>query len=211
MKCPKCQSANPEGAKFCNECGHDIGRWEVTGYISPVSESERKHVTVLFSDLSAYTAISEKLDPEEVKDIMGRIFGEIAQIVAKYEGFIEKFVGDAVMALFGVPVVQEDDPVRAIKVAREIHDIVEYMSPQFEKRVGQKLTMHTGINTGLVVTGKINLGKGTHGITGDTINLAARLNSIARAGEILVGLETFRQEGRPDRQKNRIGSTSRSR
>ena len=85
---------------------------------------ERKHVTVLFSDLSGYTTMSEKLDPEEVKEIVGRIFGQIKAVIAKYEGFIEKFAGDAVMAIFGVPQSHEDDPVRAIKAAREIHDLV---------------------------------------------------------------------------------------
>ena len=96
--------------------------------------------------------MSEKLDPEEVKEIMSRIFGEIAQVVAKYEGFIEKFIGDAVMALFGVPKAHEDDPVRAILAAREIHDRIEKISPDIEKRIGRAIAMHTGINTGLVVT-----------------------------------------------------------
>ena len=80
-----------------------------------ITDHERKHVTVLFSDLSGYTAMTEKLDPEEVKEIMDRIFGKISQVVVKYEGFIEKFVGDAVMAIFGVPNTHEDDPVRAIR------------------------------------------------------------------------------------------------
>jgi class 3 adenylate cyclase len=146
MKCPECQTENPEARKFCRECGEKLL------IICPVcafenlpedkfcgecgqrlkdalavekevteAEGERKHVTVLFSDLSGYTGMSEKLDPEELKEIMSRIFGEIAQVVAKYGGFIEKFVGDAAMALFGVPKAHEDDPIRAIKVAREIH------------------------------------------------------------------------------------------
>jgi len=210
--CPECGANNPVENKFCNECGSDLKPVkevsdQITETISPpVSPSkditgadtsavkcERKHVTVLFSDLSGYTAITERLDPEDVKEIMSKIFAEIVQIVKKYEGFVERFVGDAVMALFGVPIAHEDDAVRAIKVAREIHDTIEYISPQFEKRVGQKLTMHTGINTGLVVTGEVNLEKGTHGVTGDAVNLAARLNSIASAGEILVGPETFLQ------------------
>jgi len=81
MKCPKCQFDNPEGAKFCNECGHKFGEELAT-------EGERKQVTVLFSDLSGYTAMSERLDPEEVKNIISRIFGEIAQVVVKYDGSI---------------------------------------------------------------------------------------------------------------------------
>jgi class 3 adenylate cyclase/tetratricopeptide (TPR) repeat protein len=135
----------------------------------------------------------ERLDPEEVKEIMSRIFGDIAQVVTKYEGFIEKFIGDAVMALFGVPKAHEDDPVRAIRAAGEINELVVALSPQLEEKIGKPLSMHSGINTGLVVTGEVDLEKGTHGVAGDTINLAARLCSLANPGEIVVGPDTCRQ------------------
>jgi class 3 adenylate cyclase len=186
MKCPKCQTDNPGGAKFCIECGHKFGE-----ELSIVGE--RKQVTVLFSDLSGYTAMSERLDPEEVKNIISRIFGEIAQVVVKYDGSIEKFIGDAVVALFGVPKAHEDDPVRALRAAREIHEIVDAMSHQFESKVGKPLSMHTGINTGLVVTGEVTMEKGTLGVTGDTVNVASRLSGLAKPGEILVGEDTYRQ------------------
>jgi adenylate cyclase len=104
MKCSKCKFDNPEGAKFCIECGQHFGE-KVARRAELAIEGERKQVTVLFSDLTGYTAMSEKLDPEEVKEITSRIFGEISKIVAKYDGFIEKYAGDAVMALFGVSVV----------------------------------------------------------------------------------------------------------
>ncbi|MFQ5870518.1 MAG: AAA family ATPase, partial [Candidatus Zixiibacteriota bacterium] len=217
MKCPKCQTENLENKRFCRECGAELSKicpqcdckglpgdkfcgecgkkFEERGEIKgpfPAIGGERKQVTVLSSDLSGYTAISERLDPEEVKEIMSRIFGEIAQVVTKYEGFIERFIGDAVLALFGVPKAHEDDSVRAIKAAREIHDLVEAMSPQLEERVGRSLSMHTGINTGLVVTDEVILEKGTQGIIGDAINVASRLTGLARPGEILVGTETYR-------------------
>ncbi|UCG66556.1 MAG: zinc-ribbon domain-containing protein, partial [Deltaproteobacteria bacterium] len=218
MKCPKCQFDNREGVKFCEgcgakmelmcpncgaqipldrhfcgECGQKLDKAQEVPKALPEAEGERKHVTVLFSDLSGYTPMSEKLDPEELKEIMSRIFGEIAQVVTKYEGFIEKFIGDAVMALFGVPKAHEDDPIRTIKVAREIHQLVDALSPEVEKRIGQPISMHTGINTGLVVTGKVDMEKGTHGVAGDTINLASRLSSLAKENEILVGPDTYRQ------------------
>ena len=136
LRCPQCGNALPLGAKFCNECGQRLEEVVEEEKTVPETEGERKHVTVLFSDLSGYTAMSERLDPEEVKEIMSKIFGEIAQVVTKYEGFIEKFIGDAVMALFGVPKGHEDDPVRAIRAAREIHDLVEAISPELEERVG---------------------------------------------------------------------------
>jgi len=142
--------------------------------------------------MSGYTAMTERLDPEEVKDLMSRIFGEISQVITKYEGYIERFIGDAVMAIFGVPKTHEDDPIRAIRAAREIHLVVESMSPKYEKKIGSPLFMHSGINTGLVVTGAVDVQKGTHGITGDPVNLASRLEALAPKGEILVGENTFR-------------------
>ena len=191
--CPKCGFRNPFDYGFCGECGSKLGKVseEVKG--ATELEGERKYVTVLFSDLSGYTSMSEKLDPEEVKEIMSRIFGEIAQVVTRYEGFIEMFLGDAVMVLFGVPKSHEDDPVRAIRAAREIHDIVEGLSPEMERKIGLPISMHSGINTGLVVIGQVDKEKGTHGASGDTINLASRLQGLARRGEILVGQDTYRQ------------------
>ena len=193
MECPECQFANPDDFQFCGRCGHSFGESAEIERTVTEAEGERKHVTVLFSDLSGYTAMCERLDPEEVKEIMSRIFGDIAQIVTKYEGFVEKFIGDAVMALFGVPKAHEDDPVRAIRAAGEINDLVAALSPQLEEKIGKPLSMHSGINTGLVVTGEVDLEKGTHGVAGDTINLAARLCGLANPGEIVVGQDTCRQ------------------
>ena len=218
MECPKCQSKNPPGIKFCGECGAELERicpacrhsnlpqFKFCGQcgqklngektkesLFPGIESERKQVTVLFSDLSGYTALSEKLDPEEVKEISIQIFSAISQIIDEYEGFVEKFVGDAVMALFGVPETHEDDPIRAIRVAKRIHDLVNKISPDLEKRIGESLSMHTGITTGLVVTGEVNMKNGTHGVAGDPINLASRLSSVAKSGEILADPYTYQQ------------------
>ena len=192
MKCPKCHSENPGNFRFCGACGQPLSEAGAIGIITEPG-SERRHVTVLFTDLSGYTAMCERLDPEDVKEIMSRIFGEIAQVVTKYEGFIEKFIGDAAMALFGVPKAHEDDPVRAVKAAMEIHGLVKSLSPQVEAKGCKPLLMHSGINTGLVVTGGADAGKGAYGITGDTINLASRLSGMGKAGEILVGPYTHRR------------------
>ena len=218
MKCPTCQFENREGAKFCKDCGHKL---EVTcsqcGLVIltdskfcdscgqrldeteqkektiPAPEGERKRVTVLFSDVSGYTTMSAKLDPEEVKEIMGQIIGGVSRVIKQYGGFMEKYVGDAVMALFGVPFAEEDDPVRAIKAAGAIHGVVKTLSQQYEEKIGKPLAMHTGICTGLVVTGDVNLEKGTHGVLGNTINVAFRLSSLAKPGEIIVDTDTYRQ------------------
>ena len=211
--CPNCDFSNPPHFKFCGECGSDLRqsikissenhvgqeqslREAIAGEVAAVPETiegERKYVTALFSDMSGYTAMSERLDPEEVKEITSRVFGEISKIVKKYDGFIEKFIGDAVMALFGVPKAHEDDPVRAIKTAKEIHDLIKAISPELEEKIGKPLTMHTGINTGLVVTGEVNTEQGTHGVAGDTINVAARLSSLAEADQVVVGPDTYQQ------------------
>jgi len=217
MKCPKCQTVNPEKRRFCGECGaklvpvcaqcgyENLPKDKYCGGCGErlvqlvetkdgrrAIDAERKYATVLFSDLVGYTAMTERLDPEDVKEIMSRIFGEIAQVVTKYEGFIERFFGDEVMVLFGVPKAHEDDPVRAIRAAREIHRVVEGMSPKYESEIGHPLAMHIGINTGLLVTGDEYIGKGRHGLTGDSVNLAARLAKLAQAGETLVVPDTYR-------------------
>ena len=195
--CPGCGASVPPDSCFCDRCGCALAEDDrpppAAAGGDPPLDGERKHATVLFTDLSGYTAMAERLDPEDVKEITSRIFAEIARIIVRYEGFVEKYVGDAVMAVFGVPKAHEDDPVRAIKAAMEIHRLVESLSPVYAARVGQPLSMHSGINTGLVVTGAVDLEKGTHGIAGDTINLAARLSDAADAGQIVTGPDTFLQ------------------
>ena len=194
LTCPGCNALVSAADRFCGKCGRALSEPSAAPPPRvPSTDSERKHITVLFSDLSGYTAMSEKLDPEEVKEITTRIFGEVAKIVDRYEGFVEKYVGDAVMALFGVPKTHEDDHLRAIRAAKEIHEIVNAVGLRYEEKIGRRLTFHSGIATGLVVSGEINLEKGTHGVAGDTINLASRLSGIAQPGEILVGESTYHQ------------------
>jgi class 3 adenylate cyclase/tetratricopeptide (TPR) repeat protein len=216
MNCPNCQSPIEESQNFCRTCGLKL-QVDCSGCGSPVSPgdrfcgecglevetrriplgkgkkiaSERKYITVLFADLTGYTTLSERLDPEEVKDLVGQIIGEIAKVVIKYGGHIEKFAGDQVMAVFGVPLAQEDDPVRAVKTATEIHEVVRGFSPQVQESIGQPLAMHIGINTGLAVTGKLVYAKAAHHIAGDTVNVASRLCTLAQAGETLVGQTTY--------------------
>jgi len=210
--CPVCETINPQAGKFCITCGRRLPGPASVFLVDPASdavtssapvavngiapryptEGERKYVTVLLSDLSNYTALTKQLDPEEVREFLNRIFGQISKIVAKYGGFIEKFLGDAVMALFGAIKSHEDDPIRAIRAAREIHHRVRGLTASYEDRMGLTLAMHTGINTGLVVTDGSNFQNGCHGVSGVTPNLAAHLSELAKPGEILVGPETHR-------------------
>lgn len=201
MICPRCQSENSDSALFCNHCGYrlsQIGGLGATEADQPTVEpppvpspgGERKQITVLFTDLTGFTAMTEALDPEEVKDLMTLIFAEVARVVARYEGIVEKYVGDAIMAVFGLPQAHEDDAVRAVRVAKEVHQFVDRLSPELEEKLGRSIALHTGINTGLVVTGKMNLQEGFMGIVGDTVNVAARLTGLAAAREIVIGQHT---------------------
>ena len=182
--CQRCGGSNPPQARFCSACGVSL--------YTEADGAERKQVTVLFSDLSGFTTLSEKLDPEEARDVMANIFASAAEIVGRYDGQIEKFIGDAIMAVFGVTEAHEDDPSRAVRAALELHQVVAEQAPALEHRIGISVAMHSGINTGVVVTGELHFDRGTAGPLGDTINTAARLMSLAGPGEIYIGPETRR-------------------
>jgi len=192
MECPQCRTLIPLGRKFCGECGCKLPESPGDAAVAAF-QGERKQITVLFTDLTGYTAMSEKMDPEEVKEILSMIFGEIAQVATRYDGYLEKFIGDEAMILFGTPKAHEDDPVRAIRAAQEIHQAVEKMNARYEKAAGRPLSMHSGINTGLVVIDEMLPDKGGFEVTGETVNLASRLCDMAQPGEILAGPDTYRQ------------------
>lgn len=207
--CPKCRNLNSLESKFCDECGHDLSKPFVpdepieessqqpdssleTSEPAVISEGERRQATILFSDLSGYTLMNEQLDPEEVEKIMSRIKKEAVRIVESYGGVVNQFVGDEISALFGIPMAHEDDPFRAVKASMELHKMVRNLSPEIESRIGQPLRMHTGINTGLIVTNLRDDRDGLYGITGDTVNIGANLKSQSGPDEILVSPKTQR-------------------
>ncbi len=191
MICIICRTYNPDTNKFCSECGTKLSEEGFSkAQDSPVEE--KKQATIFFADLSGFTAMSERLDPEEVKDIMQGILSKSASIVNKYGGRVDKFIGDCVMAVFGIPQANEDDAVRAIHAAMDIHAAVDALNtPELEAKIGRKLAMHTGINTGMVVSGDLDIEKGSEKIIGDTVNVASRLSGVAKQGEIVVGHDTF--------------------
>lgn len=191
--CPTCCNTNPFGFSFCGRCGEKIDRIGNLKTSPPSKLPERKHVTVLFSDITGYTEISEKLDPEDINQITRQLFSGINQIVKKHDGIVSKYLGDAAMILFGIPISHEDDPIRAIKTAKEIHEYVQKkISPRYIHKTGRPLSMHTGINTGLVVTAGTET-NGFNDVTGDTVNIASRLTGISKEEEITVGPETYLQ------------------
>ena len=216
MHCPSCAHSNPDTAQFCANCGEPVSRHcpacnavvaltqnfcsscgnaLTTGALASTGsdEGERRQATVVFSDLSGYTALNEQLDPEEVEEIMGRVKREATAIVERHGGIVNQFIGDEIMALFGVPVARRDDPQRAVRAALEVHGAVREISAELAPSIGRDLNMHTGINSGLVIVRRSDARSGRYQLTGDTINTAARLLTLARGDEVVVGQDTWRE------------------
>ena len=149
----------------------------------------------MFCDVSGYTAMSERLDPEDVREIVDQVCGVAAEIIESYGGRIDKVLGDAVMAVFGDPIAHEDDAERAVRSALDIHGAIDRLSPAIELRTGFAVKLHTGINTGVVVTGAGDSEHPSAGPLGDTVNLASRLEGLAAPGDILLGPATSRLVG----------------
>ncbi|MFL6515407.1 MAG: ATP-binding protein [Chthoniobacterales bacterium] len=153
---------------------------------------ERKIVTIVFVDVSGFTALAEKLDPEEVRSVINSCFDALVPIVQRYEGTIDKFIGDEIMALFGAPIAHENDPERALRVALEMMAAIT----RFNERQETTLSLHIGVNTGPVVTGAIgSKERKDYSVMGDAVNLAARLEDASADGEIYVGPSTYRLTG----------------
>jgi class 3 adenylate cyclase/tetratricopeptide (TPR) repeat protein len=148
----------------------------------------RKTVTVLFADVTGSTALGERLDPESMRSIMTRYFEEMRSLIESHGGTVEKFIGDAVMAVFGVPTVHEDDALRAVRAASQMRDLLDTLNTELERDWGARLEIRTGVNTGEVVAGDPSGGQTF--VTGDTVNVAARLEQAAEPGEILIGAVT---------------------
>ena len=150
-------------------------------------------MTVLFADLSGFTTLSERLDPEDVQALQNQLFEEMTAAVHRFGGFVDKFIGDALLALFGAPAAHEDDPERALRAALDMIERTAHVSERLKALIGVPLTLHIGVNTGHVVAGGIGAGDArSYSVTGDTVNTAQRLQSMASPGEVLVGPLTYR-------------------
>ena len=166
MICATCGAVNRDEARFCDTCGARLDE--------PPKRELRKVVTVLFCDVAGSTALGERLDPEALRAVMARYFDVAKTAIERHGGTLEKFIGDAVMAVFGVPTIREDDALRAVRAAQELRD-------------GVDIDIRIGVNTGEVVTSvEDSL------VTGDAVNTAARLEQSAGSGEVLLGEETYR-------------------
>jgi predicted ATPase/class 3 adenylate cyclase len=177
MRCPNCGQGNPAGARFCFSCG--------TPFETPVAREERKVVTVLFADLVGFTSRAEQMDPEDVRALLAPYHQRLRSELERYGGTVEKFIGDAVVALFGAPVAHEDDPERAVRAALAIRDWVREEEADLQLRIA--------VNTGeaLIALGaRPDAGEGM--ASGDVVNTTARLQSAAPVNGILAGEATWR-------------------
>src|SRR5919197_2844763 len=179
--CASCGAVNPEGFRFCGTCG------------APLAEAppeRRKTATLLFCDVSGSTALGERLETEAVREVMLRYFDEMRSAIERHSGVVEKFIGDAVMAVFGVPVAHEDDALRAVRAATDMLARLDELNDEFEGRFGSRIGLRIGINTGEVVAGDVSLGETF--VSGDPVNVAARLEQVAAVGDVLLGELTWR-------------------
>ena len=187
--CPSCGSPNPPSVKFCGECGAALTATAPAAQQAgaPAPAAERRLVTVLFADLVGFTSLSEARDAEEVRELLSRYFDTSRTLIERYGGTVEKFIGDAVMAVWGAPVATEHDAERAVRAAL---DLVSAVAAMGEEVGATDLRLRAGVLTGEAA---VNLGATSQGmVAGDMVNTASRIQSAARPGTVLVGEATKR-------------------
>ncbi|MFF2364799.1 AAA family ATPase [Streptomyces sp. NPDC058122] len=189
MKCPRCPEPPPDGAAFCPRCGTAC----VAAGEAATTE-ERRVVTVLFCDLVGSTALSGRLDPETLRTVTLRYFALMRARIEEHGGTVEKFIGDAVMAVFGVPVRHEDDAHRALASARGMVTGLDGLNAELEREHGVRLAVRIGVNTGEVVV-SVDPSARQALVSGEVVNIAARLEQHAGAGDVLIGPATLRAAG----------------
>ena len=178
--CPNCGQENPEIARFCLACATPL----------TTAPERRRMATLLFCDMSGSTAMGERVDAESVRDLMFRYFHEMRGAIERHGGTVEKFIGDAVMGIFGVPVAHEDDALRAVRAAWEMRQRLDELNVELERRFATRIALRIGVNTGEVVAGDASSHQAI--VTGDAVNVGARLEQAASPGEILLGHLTYR-------------------
>jgi class 3 adenylate cyclase len=181
-RCLRCGEDNPARARFCLGCGTPLAE-------AATAREVRKTVTVVFSDLVESTPLGERLDPESLREVITRYYDRAAKVLDRHGGTVAKFIGDAVLAVFGIPWLHEDDALRAVRAAGELGGALEELNAELEAAWGVRLALRTGVNTGEVVVGDAVHGQDL--VVGDTVNVAARLEQAAGPGEVLLGERTW--------------------
>jgi len=183
VSCSACGQQSPDGFRFCGNCGSPLAREAAT------SREVRKTITVLFCDVAGSTALGERLDPESLQRVLGRYFQRMREVLQRHEGMVQKFIGDAVVGVFGIPRLHEDDALRAARAAVEGQAALAELNGELERDWGVTLQVRIGVNTGEVVAGSPAVGSAL--VLGDAVNVAARLEQAAAPGEVLVGQATW--------------------
>jgi len=183
LTCPNCGRESPEDFAFCPACSAPL---------TPTASARevRKTVTVIFCDVTGSTALGEHLDPESLRDVQSRYFEAMREAIERHGGTIEKYIGDAVMAVFGIPNLHEDDALRAARAAADMREGLAALNKELERARGVTIQMRIGVNTGEVVAGDSTAGQAL--VTGDAVNVAARLEQHAPPGDVLLGDATYR-------------------
>src|SRR4051794_32031658 len=182
LTCTACGEPNPQRAKFCLECGNAL-----VAAVAPPSHESRRTVTVVFADMVGFTRLGERLDEESLRRVMDGFYAEMRQAIEGQAGTLAKFIGDAVLAVWGTPVVREDDALRAVRAAEAMRRSLAGLNEGLEARWGVRVGMRTGVNTGEVV---VDPSRPADLLVGDTLNVAARLEQAAADGEVLIGPQT---------------------
>jgi class 3 adenylate cyclase/tetratricopeptide (TPR) repeat protein len=194
-RCPSCGTPAPPEARFCMSCGATLDEAPAPATLSPdaphvtaaIPPEERRQVTVLFADLSGYTAFAERMDPEDVKSLVDRALLRLGEEVQRYGGTVDKYIGDNVMAIFGAPVAHEDDAERAVRAGLGMQAAMTEVNAGLPS--GAHFALRVGVNTGEVIAGAVGE---AYTVVGDTVNVASRLQSAARPGSVTVGERTMR-------------------
>jgi class 3 adenylate cyclase/tetratricopeptide (TPR) repeat protein len=182
LLCPDCHQENPERFRLCGYCGAELVR------LGAAAE-QRKTVTIIFCDLKGSTSLGERLDSEALREVLGVYFSAMRQVIERNGGTVEKYIGDAIMAVFGLPTLHEDDALRAVRAAFDMGRALKSVNVRLQATWGVTLENRTGVNTGQVVAGDAATRQRL--ATGDAVNVAARLEQAAAAGEVLIGETTF--------------------
>jgi class 3 adenylate cyclase/predicted ATPase len=202
VRCPSCGATNRAGARFCSDCGSALtldspaatrstSAGSTASPSHPATFAERRQLTVMFCDLVGSTALSARLDPEDMRDIIGAYHKRVTQTITQYDGFVAKYMGDGVVAYFGYPQAHEDDAERAVRAGLGVINAVAGLT------VGVRLEARVGIATGLVIVGDL-IGEGSaqeQSVIGETPNLAARLQTLASPNAVVIAASTRRLVG----------------
>ncbi|MEM7343691.1 MAG: adenylate/guanylate cyclase domain-containing protein [Chloroflexota bacterium] len=198
-KCEICQYENPNTDYYCGRCGHELsgaGAETVTSLINAPIEGERKQVTIIFADISGFTALNDAAktpgEVEAVVKLVNVLLQNLSEAIYEFDGYIDKYIGDEIMAIFGAPKAYEDDPERALRAVLSMKARLKEFNENPPMPLPQKLGIHGGINTGMVIAGMVGTDrKRSYTVMGDAVNVASRLEGVSERGEFIVSETTY--------------------